>query len=157
MERITFKKYYHIFFQFLKFGIVGLSNTVISYIIYSILVYVKLHYLFASIISFFISVLNSFFWNSKYVFKKNDDQKRNVIYSLIKTYISYGFTGLLLQNLLLFVFIDILQISKYIAPLFGLLITVPLNFILNRLWVFKPVKNMEIESYEENKRVDTMS
>jgi len=137
-------------FQFIKFGIVGLSNTAISYIIYFLLVYVGLHYIIASVIAFVISVLNSFFWNNKYVFKKGDNQKRNIIHSLIKTYISYAFTGLVLQNLLLFVFISILHISKYLAPLFGLVITIPLNFILNKLWAFKSEKHNKNELEEEN-------
>jgi len=128
---------YILLFQFIKFGIVGLSNTAISYIIYSLLVYVGLHYIAASVIAFVVSVFNSFFWNNKYVFKKGNDQKRNILHSLIKTYLSYAFTGLILQNLLLFIFISILHISKYLAPLFGLIITIPLNFILNKLWAFK--------------------
>jgi len=136
--------------QFIRFGIVGLSNTAISYIIYSVLVYVGLHYLVASIIAFIISVLNSFLWNNKYVFRKGDEQKRNIIHSLIKTYISYAFTGLVIQNLLLFVFIDIFYLSKYIAPFFGLLITVPLNFFLNKLWAFKSVQSKKEEPIEEN-------
>jgi putative flippase GtrA len=142
--------------QFIKFGIVGLSNTAISYIIYFILVYIGLHYLFASIIAFIISVLNSFFWNNKYVFKKDDDQKRNIIHSLIKTYISYAFSGLILQNLLLFCFIDILHISKYLAPFFSLVITIPLNFILNKKWAFKSVQENKDKQNEENQRVNTL-
>ena len=130
------------FIQFLKFGIVGLSNTVISYLIYSSLVYFCIHYIIASIIAFIISVLNSFFWNNKYVFKKQSDQKRNVMLSLIKTYISYAFSGLIIQNILLFILIDIIHISKYIAPLLGLTVTVPLNFILNKLWAFKSEANI---------------
>jgi putative flippase GtrA len=142
--------------QFMKFGIVGLSNTIISYAIYSLLVYFNLHYIFASIIAFIVSVLNSFFWNNKYVFKKGHEQKRNVLHSLLKTYLSYAFTGLVLQNLLLFVFIDIMHISKYIAPLFGLTITVPLNFILNKLWAFKAEKNVKEKSNEENQCANTL-
>jgi len=136
--------------QFIKFGIVGFSNTLISYAIYSVLVYVGFHYLIASITAFFISVLNSFFWNNKYVFKKDDNQKRNILHALIKTYISYAFTGLILQNLLLFIIIDILHISKYLAPFFGLVITIPLNFILNRKWAFQPVKLDKDKQNEEN-------
>ena len=135
--------------QFFKFGIVGLSNTIISYIIYSVLVYTGLHYLIASVLSFMISVLNSFFWNNKYVFKKSNDQRRIIIHSLIKTYISYAFSGLILQNFLLFCFIDILHISKYLAPFFGLVITIPLNFILNKKWVFQPEKYKKERSNEE--------
>jgi len=139
-----------ILFQFIKFGIVGLSNTIISYIIYFVLVYIGSHYLIASIIAFIISVLNSFFWNNKYVFKKDEEQKRNIFHSLIKTYISYAFTGLILQNLLLFLFIDIVQISKYMAPFFGLVITIPLNFILNKKWAFQTEKPKQDQQNEEN-------
>jgi putative flippase GtrA len=142
--------------QFIKFGIVGFSNTAISYLIYFVLVYFGLHYIAASIIAFIISVLNSFFWNNKYVFKRNKDQKRSIIHSLIKTYISYAFTGLILQNILLFLFIDILHISKYLAPFFGLVITIPLNFILNKIWAFRSVKHDKDESDEENQRVNTL-
>jgi len=127
--------------QFIKFGIIGFSNTIISYIIYALLVYLEFHYIFASFMGFNISVLNSFFWNNKYVFKNETDGKRNILYSLGKTYISYAFSGLILGNLLLFFFIDILHISKYIAPFFGLIITVPLNFILNKKWAFQPEKH----------------
>jgi len=136
--------------QFIKFGIVGLSNTAISYIIYSVLVYIGLHYLPASIIAFIISVLNSFFWNNKYVFKKGDEQKRYIVYSLIKTYISYAFTGLILQNIFLFFFIDILHISKYLAPFFGMVVTIPLNFVLNKKWAFQTVKQNKDNQNEEN-------
>jgi putative flippase GtrA len=127
--------------QFIKFGIVGFSNTVIAYIIYAVLVYLGLHYFFANLAAFIISVLNSFFWNNKYVFKNNEGSKRSIFKSLIKTYISYAFSGIIIGNLLLFFFIDVLHISKYIAPLLGLFISVPLNFVLNKRWAFKPVAN----------------
>ena len=141
--------------QFVKFGIVGLSNTAISYAVYSLFVYLDFHYLIASIIAFVISVLNSFFWNNKFVFKNEADQKRNIFHSLIKTYVSYAFTGLVLQNVLLFVFIEIFIISKYIAPLIGLVITIPLNFILNKLWAFRSVRDKDIPG-EKNQCADTL-
>ena len=137
--------------QFIKFGIVGFFNTLIFYTIYFILVYFGLHYLIASTSAFFISVFSSFFLNNKYVFKNNDEQKRNIIHSLIKTYISYAFSGLVLQNLLLFLFIDILHISKYFAPFLCLLITVPLNFILIKFWAFQPEKH---NKDKQNEKID---
>jgi putative flippase GtrA len=39
-------------FQFVKFGLVGISNTVISYAIYSALVFIGLNYLVSSGIAF---------------------------------------------------------------------------------------------------------
>ena len=123
--------------QFIKFGIVGVSNTIISYLVYYLFVRMGFHYIIASIFGFIIGVLNAFFWNNKYVFKSETGKERNIVFSLLKMYISYGFSGLFLQNLLLFILIELLFVSKYIAPLFCLFITVPLNFLLNRHWTFK--------------------
>lgn len=118
--------------QFLKFGIVGLSNTFISLAIYYTLVYFGLHYILSNIFAFLISVLNACYWNSKYVFNKEGIH----INRLIKTYLSYGFT-FLLSTFLLYLMIDVIGISKYIAPLINLCITVPINFLLSKFWVFR--------------------
>lgn len=122
--------------QFVKFGIIGISNTIISYIIYSILIYLNLHYLIASICAFAVGVLNAYYWNKKYVFKKGN--QFNYIKSLVRIFIAYGITGLLLQNLLLYFFVETFRFSAYLAPIFCLFITVPSNFLLNKFWVFKP-------------------
>ena len=64
--------------QFIRFGLVGLSNTLIGYVIY--LVSLKLFraaglfpgtdYYVAQGVMFVLSVLWSFYWNNKYVFKR---------------------------------------------------------------------------------------
>lgn len=122
--------------QFIKFGVVGLSNTFISYVVYATIVYFGIYYIVASVISFIVSVLNSFCWNNKFVFK-NGIKKHNFFGVLLKFYLTYGFTGLLISNILLFLQVSVFNISVYIAPLFCLAITIPLNFILNKFWVFK--------------------
>lgn len=134
------KKVIPFFLQFFKFGIVGLSNTVISYLAYVLLTYIDVPYVLANIIGFIVSVLNSFFWNNKYVFKKNEHEKRNVWWSLCKTFLSYAGTILILSNILLIVFVELIGISKYIAPIIGLVITIPLNFLINKFWSFKTRK-----------------
>jgi putative flippase GtrA len=58
----------------------------------------------------------------------------------LKTYLSYAATGLVLANILLYVFVDVLGIHKSVAPFISLLITVPLNFILNKYWAFRKEK-----------------
>lgn len=125
------------FFQFIKFGIVGLSNTVISYVIYAMLTYFGIPYLIASIASFIVGVFNSFFWNNRYVFKKTDNEKRNPWWTIIKVFFAYAGTGLVLSNVLLVLFVEKCRISKYIAPLLSLTITVPLNFVINKFWAFR--------------------
>ena len=129
------KKYLKNFIQFFKFGIVGLSNTVIAYAVYAIFITFGVYYIIANLISFFAGITNSFFWNSKFVFNKRKD--KGFFFPLIKAIISYSLTGIILANILLFLSIEILNISQYLAPLVSLVITVPSNFFLNKYWVFK--------------------
>ena len=123
--------------QFIKFGLVGLSNTAISYFTYALCVYIGLHYFIANALGFVLSVLNSFYWNNKYVFACKEGKKRSWLPTLVKTFISYGSTGIVLASVLLYLWVDVFRISEYIAPLINLIITIPLNFILNKLWAYR--------------------
>ena len=131
--------------QFVKFGIVGLSNTVISYVIYIVALLIfqsnewipNVDYLIAQIIAFILSVLWSFYWNNKYVFQKEENEDRNLLQALLKTYISYAFTGLFLNSVLSMLWVEVLHISKLIAPIINLLVSVPLNYVLNKFWAFR--------------------
>lgn len=137
------------FIQFVKFGIVGASNTILSYAINLGVLFalkplnVKWDIFAGNIVSFVLSVLWSFFWNNKFVFTKKDGEKRSIIKSLLKTYVSYGFTGFILANILSFIWVNLLGISKLIAPLLNLVISVPVNFILNKFWAYKSDKKAD--------------
>lgn len=122
--------------QFIKFGIVGASNTVISLIIYYLCLYIGLNYILSNSIAFIISVLNAYYWNQKYVFKNNSKKKTFTIKALVRVFTSYGST-FLLGTVLLILWIDCLHISEFLAPLINLCITIPLNFILNKFWAFR--------------------
>lgn len=136
---------YQNFMQFVKFGIVGLSNTIISYLIYivSLLLFRQMEiliesgYLVAQVIAFVLSVLWSFYWNNKIVFNLQEGEERSVFKALIKTFISYSFTGLFLNSILLIFWVKVLHISEFIAPIINLLVSVPLNFVINKFWAFK--------------------
>lgn len=119
--------------QFIKFGLVGLSNTAISMSLYYALVYLGVNYLVANLIGFMISVLNSYYWNNRYVFNKTEEGHLKPI---LKTYMAYGST-LLLSTFLLYLMVQQLGISQWIAPLLNLAITIPINFLINKLWAFK--------------------
>lgn len=150
----VFRKMFHIklsdskwqtLIQFMKFGIVGLSNTMVSYLIYivTLLIFQKnkiipsIDYLVAQVIAFVLSVLWSFYWNNKYVFRQNENQKRNLWKTLVKTYISYAFTGLFLNSILSLMWVEWLGIPKIVAPIINLLVSVPINFVMNKFWTFK--------------------
>ena len=128
------------FLQFIKFGIVGVSNTLIHYFTYLICIFAGCHYLIASVIGFLVSVLNAFYWNNKYVFIKEENATRSLWQAFLKTFLSYAGTGLVLENVLLVIWVRFLHVPEAIAPLVTLLITIPINFILNKFWAFKDRK-----------------
>ncbi len=133
----------HSLTQFLLFGIVGVSNTVISYLL-NILVLALLHpyhlawdYVAGNMVAFLLSVLWSFYWNNRIVFTQKEGSERSLWKALLKAYAAYGFTGIILNNILSWLWISVFHISKYVAPLINLVISVPLNFVINKLWTFK--------------------
>ena len=112
--------------QFIKFGLVGVSNTAVSMAVYYIL-------------GTILSIANAFFWNDKFVFAGNANDWRSKLKRLGKTYVSYGGTSIL-SNVLLWIEVTFFAVSKSIAPIVNLLVTIPLNFIINKLWTFKESK-----------------
>ncbi len=131
--------------QFIKFGIVGLSNTLIGYLIYAISLkalrllgwFPNTDIFIAQLVMFILSVAWSFYWNNKMVFRLEDGETRNILKALIKTYVSYAFTSLFLAEVLLHLWVNVLGINEFIAPIINLLITVPLNFLIQKLWAFR--------------------
>ncbi len=150
--------------QFIKFALVGVSNTLISEGIYAILIFFRVHYIPASFTGFSLSVINAYYWNQKYVFKENADGKKRVWWKVFcKTYIAY-FWGYLVTAALLAFWIDILKIGRFLTPVakwfadrglerldeqfcgnlvaagLNLLITVPMNYIINKYWAYRQKK-----------------
>lgn len=123
--------------QFLHYALVGLSNSVISYVVYRIFVAFGVHYTISNFLGFSISVLNAFYWSNKYVFKQETDEERVWWKTLIKTYASYAVCGLFLHTILLTFFVEYLCISKSLAPIILVFIITPLNYIFNKYWAYK--------------------
>ncbi|MBR2213478.1 MAG: GtrA family protein [Eubacterium sp.] len=133
----------HVWLQFLGFAIIGCSNFIVQYIVFTGCYYlIDFNEQISNICGFFISVFNAFFWNNKLVFKGKKTFKE-LVFSLLKTYVSYGVTGLILTAALLFVEVQIIHIPAFIAPFINLAITTPINFFLNKLWAFNDKSGMK--------------
>lgn len=123
--------------QFIKFALVGASNTLISWVVYYLFLWIddKL-YLVGSVVGGVVSIANAFFWNDRFVFNGGNNDLKSKLKRLGKTYISYGGTSLL-SIALLWIEVNLLGVPKTIVPVVNLFITVPLNFVINKLWAFK--------------------
>jgi putative flippase GtrA len=119
--------------QFIKFGIVGFSNTCVSFAVYYSLLWLGVHYILAGVVSFIISVFNSYYWNGRHVFKKTGENKA---VRIVKVYISYGLTFFISTGLSI-IMVEVFGISAWLTPIFNLCVTIPLNFILNKFWAFR--------------------
>lgn len=119
--------------QFVKFGIVGVSNSVIMLLTYYIFLHVGANHFTSNTAGFALSVLNAYIWNSAWVFRYSGNERKKTITKFFSIYI---FT-FLLSTLLLYIFVDVCHISNKLAPIINIIITTPINFILNRLWTFK--------------------
>ena len=133
------------FLQFVKFGMIGLSNTAVSYALYLVTLLVLQHqgwfpktdYLIGNAVGFAVSVLWSFYWNRKFVFHAEEGKEIPWVQALLKTYISYAFTGLFLNSILSALWVELFGMPKVYAPILNLLISVPLNFLMNKFWAFR--------------------
>lgn len=121
--------------QFMKFGIVGVINTVSSWIFYYSLLFFKVHYIVATTIAYILSSIIGFILNKTWVFKS----KNKVSSSLFKYIITYG-SSYLINIGLMYTFVDVIGISDKIAPILVLFFTIPYNYLFSKIWVFKNKK-----------------
>lgn len=150
--------------QFIKYSIVGVSNTLISQAIYFVIVYLGGNYIFAHAMGFIISVLNAYYWSNKYVFKEDKDAEKRVWWKvLLKTYAAYS-CGFLVSTGLLIFWVDIIKLYRFMYPLeavcktwgrenidaemlgklaasiLNMMVTIPMNFIINKFWAYRQKK-----------------
>lgn len=127
--------------QFIKFGLVGVSNTVISLSIYYLFIWISRDlYLVGKTAGWIVSVANAFYWNNKCVFSSDGSDAQTTLKKIVKTYLSYGGTFLLGIGLL-YIEVDVLGLSVTLCPLINLLVSIPLNYILNKYWTFRQPKS----------------
>lgn len=146
------------FIQFVRFALVGVSNTVISYLINAATLFILGKYgLFpntdiyiGNTVAFILSVLWAFMISNKFVFKEDESKEKRVWWkTLLKTYVAYAFTGLGLSNLISHLGVNVFHMSKYIPPLINLVIAVPINFVLNKFWAYGQKKGNMNESEDQ--------
>jgi len=132
------------FRQFLKFGLIGISNSFVNFCVYNICLLglkvvwpgFQFDYLIAQWIGFFVSVLWSFVMNRKFVFNSEEEKAVPWHKALVRMYFSYGFTGLGHNSILSTIWIHIFGIPKEVVSLINDVIAFPVNFLLNKFWSF---------------------
>ena len=123
-----FKKHKSKIIEYIKFNIIGISNFLISQIIYiSLFLCLKLNYLIAYTITSVISIIASYFLNSKFTFKENNYSTKKFSLSIL----IYVFEYILNMGVII-LFVQVFNISKILAPIIAPLFSTPPVFFMMR-------------------------
>ncbi len=119
--------------QFLKFGTVGISNTLITFAVYTLLLKgFGVWYLAASAIGFIAGAVNGFLLNRRWTFRGHvGDALTPVRWGVVQG------CGLGLNEALLYLFVDDAGLDKLLAQAFATAIVTVLTFFVNRAWTFR--------------------
>ena len=111
--------------RLIKFIFVGGLNTGFAYLIYLIFL-IFLPYIYAYTLSYFTSIFVSYFLNTYWVFKRPWSWKKLAQFPLV--YFVQYFVGLLVLSIL----IEYFTISEKVAPLFVMILLIPLTYFLTK-------------------------
>ena len=119
--------------QFVKFGIVGVSNTLLTFIVYTLLLKVfGVWYLAASAIGFMVGATNGFLWNRRWTFREHvGDALTPVRWMIVQG------CGLAINEGLLYLFVHDARLDKLLAQAFATAVVTVLTFLANRTWTFR--------------------
>jgi putative flippase GtrA len=133
--------------QFVKFGIVGVANTLLTFAVYTLLLKVfGVWYLAASAIGFVVGTINSFLLNRRWTFRGHvGDALTPVRWAVVQC------CGLGVNEGLLYVFVHQAQVDKLLAQAFATAVVTVTTFFANRAWTFRmhaPVAMLEPDGRE---------
>ncbi|NDR09696.1 flippase GtxA [Staphylococcus aureus] len=117
--------------EILKFIIVVGINTLNYYVVYLLLLkLLHIEYMISHITGFLVAFVISYYLNCYFVYRVKPTWRK---------FISFPITQIVnvsLQTVLLYVFVSWLNLPAEIAPFAGLIITIPITFILSK-WILK--------------------
>ncbi|EEV71391.1 flippase GtxA [Staphylococcus aureus] len=117
--------------EILKFIIVGGINTLNYYVVYLLLLkLLHIEYMISHITGFLVAFVISYYLNCYFVYRVKPTWRK---------FISFPITQIVnvsLQTVLLYVFVSWLNLPAEIAPFAGLMITIPITFVLSK-WILK--------------------
>lgn len=123
--------------ELIRYLIIGVLTTVINYIAFVIFANViKIDMHISNIIAWLISVIFAYFTNKLFVFESKSF-KPLVLLKEVVTFGAARVFSLLLEEIILYVFVDLLNMNKLIIKLIANIIVIIINYILSKFLIFK--------------------
>jgi putative flippase GtrA len=111
--------------SFVRFILFGGLNTLATYCVYGLCLQI-VSYKCAYTISYLSGIVLSYVLNTRFVFRETIRVSSALLYPLV--YVLQYFVGLGL----IFVFVEVAKLSRYVAPLVVLLVTIPVTYLFSR-------------------------
>ncbi|MGZ5412324.1 MAG: GtrA family protein [Solirubrobacterales bacterium] len=115
-----------------RFAVVGASNGVVTFALYTLLVEVGAGYLLAATLGYAAGILNGYTWNRTWTFEAGSFHLPE-----FSRYVVVQGGGLLANLLALGVLVEALGVGKVVAELIALVPIVLTTFFINRRWTFR--------------------
>ena len=120
--------------QLFRYVIVGGFSFLIDYgLLYFLTEYANFYYILSASISFIVGLIVNYILSTKWIFRKSR-LKNTVLESII--YGIIGILGLILNNILLYIFTDFFQIYYMISKLITAVLVMGWNFVGRRIILF---------------------
>jgi putative flippase GtrA len=119
--------------QFIKFGTVGISNTLLNFAVYTLLLKVfGVWYLGAAAIGFALGAVNGFLWNRRWTFRGHvGDALTPVRWAVVQG------CGLALNEGLLYLWVEGVGVDKLVGQALAIVVVTTVTFLANRAWTFR--------------------
>ncbi len=122
--------------EIIMYLIFGVLTTVVSFVSYYALLYLGLHYLAAQIVSWVLAVAFAFAVNKLFVFEDKTESAQGLFYQMAGFVLVRLGSGVL-ETGLLWLAVGVASISEHIAKIPVAVLTVILNYIASKLFIFK--------------------
>ena len=118
--------------QFVKYGLVGVSNTIVQFVVYSVGVTIGIDYLLSLVIGYLAGALNSYILNRHWTFRAG-----HIAHTTAGSRFALVTGGAIAVNLaLLYLFVHHLGIAKIPAQAILVVPVLAVTFPINRWWSF---------------------
>lgn len=122
--------------QFVKFNLVGVMNTGVDFVVYSLLIWLGMYYLTAQCLSYAAGTVNSYFVNKFWTFGERGSREQSGNRGQFFRFAVLNGFSLALSLVLLYIMSHMMGLHPLLSKVVVTGFTTVVNFAGSKLWVF---------------------
>ena len=120
--------------ELIKYGFYGVITTVFNLVMFYVIIKLGINYICSNVISYFLAVILSYYFNNKYVFI-NSGKGNNKIKFLKFTAVRV--LSIFVDSALLYVLVSNMKMNMWWSKIFLTISIIIATYIINKIFVFK--------------------